>query len=553
MILAVVAIRLFYWQVLRFDDLSAKAEQQHLTSLTLDAPRGLILSSDNSILASNKPSFLLYGLPKVIKGKDEVALKLAKIISQDTPDQISVLRDDFKSKLSQDLYWAALKRDVSLEVKAEVDKLNLTGVGFESGASRFYPEASSAAHILGFVGSDSIGKPTGYFGIEGFYNGYLKGTEGLLTEEKDAQGVPILTGKFVKREPKNGQNLILNIDRSVQYIVEKNLKVGMEKYGAKSGTVIIMEPKTGAVLAMASYPNYNPNNFAQFSKEFFKNPAVADSYEPGSTFKALVMAAAVNENLVKPDTKCDICSGPVTIANYQIRTWNNKYNPDATMTDVIVHSDNTGMVFVGRKLGVEKIYKYIESFGLGSSTNIDLQDEESPEIRPKKDWREIDLATASFGQGLAATPIQMVRAISAIANGGYLMQPEVVQAIQKDDKLIKIKPKVLGQPISSDAAKIVTNMMVEAVAKGEAQAFAPKGFKIAGKTGTAQIPVAGHYDAEKTIASFVGFAPADNPKFVMLVKYNEPSSSIFGAETAAPTFFAIAKELLMYYNIAPDQ
>lgn len=223
------------------------------------------------------------------------------------------------------------------------------------------------------------------------------------------------------------------------------------------------------------------------------------------------------------------------------------------MTDTIIHSDNTGMVFAGKKLGVDKLYEYIRNFGFGTLTGVDLQDETSPDIRPKDEWREIDLATASFGQGIAVTPMQIVRAVGAIANGGKLMEPQVVKEVRSEGKTTQIKPRMVKQPVSEESAKAVTAMMVDAVAKGEAKVFAPKGFKIAGKTGTAQIPVAGHYDPTKTIASFVGFAPADDPKFVMLVRYQEPTSSIFGAETAAPTFFAIAKELLAYYNIAPTE
>lgn len=560
-----IIVRLFYWQILRSDDLSAMAEQQHLVSFKLDAPRGSILSSDGSILVSNQPTFLLYGLPKVVKNPEDTASKLAKILvvgryrdkneentGEINPQEVLDLKDEISGKLSQDLYWVILNKNIDLSTKNEIDNLHLDGIGFEAGTSRFYPESSSAAHVLGFVGSDPVGNMTGYFGVEGFYNGYLKGIGGTVTEEKDAQGLPILMGKFLKMDAKNGSDLVLNIDRSVQYVVEKNLKEGMQKYGARSGSVIVMDPKTGGVIAMAGYPNYDPGHFDDFPKENFKNPAVAESYEPGSTFKALVMSAAINEKLVTPETKCDICAGPVEISGYAIRTWNNKYNPDSTMTDVLVHSDNTGMVFVGRKLGLDKLYQYIQNFGIGSSTGIDLQDEESPELRPKKDWREIDLATATFGQGLATTPIQMVRAIGAIANHGYLMEPHIVRSIRTDGRVTTIKPKIVGRPITDETAKTVTQMMVDAVEKGEAKVFSLKGFHIAGKTGTAQIPVAGHYDASKTIASFVGFAPADDPRFVMLVRYDEPSSSIYGAETAAPTFFAIAKELLLYYNIAPS-
>lgn len=560
-ILVAIAARLFYWQVLKFDDLSAMAEQQRTVSLHLDAPRGTIYALDGAILASNKPTFLLYGLPKVIKDKKNTAKQLAKILAAGQKEDVlkedilkkeADLVSELNKKLEQDLNWVILDKSIELSDKNEIEKAGLEGVGFESQSSRFYPEASSAAHILGFVGSDSLGKQKGYFGIEGFYDGELQGIGGVVTEERDARGLPILSGTFFTKEPKNGHNLVLNIDRAVQYIVEKKLKAGMEKYGAKSGSVVIMDPKTGAIVAMASFPSYDPSNFGSFSKDYYKNSVVADAYEPGSTFKVLVMAAGINEDLVKPDTKCDICSKPVEIAGFSIRTWNNKYTQDTTMSDVIIHSDNTGMVFVSRKLGIDKMYRYIKDFGFGDLTKIDLQDEASPDIRPQNEWREIDLATASFGQGIAATPIQMVRAVSTIANGGNLMEPQIVKKIESSDKVIEIHPKIIRKPISPETAKTVTQMMVDAVSKGEAQVFAPKGYKIAGKTGTAQIPVAGHYDANKTIASFVGFAPADDPKFVMLVRYEEPSSSIYGAETAAPTFFDIAKELFTYYNIGPS-
>lgn len=564
LLILTIVVRLFYWQVLRFDDLTVLAEQQHVVSYSLDASRGTIFSSDGAVLASNKPTFLLYGLPKVVADKESTAAQIARILTDakfvgdtETSDQkkkeeYTAVKQDLAEKLSQDLYWVALNKSVDINIKNEIDKLNINGIGFENQASRFYPESSSAAHILGFVGSNALDKPTGYFGVEGYYDGELQGVGGSLVEEKDARGLPILTGRFAKKDPKSGHDLTLNIDRAVQYIVEKNLKAGVEKYGAKSGSVVVMDPKTGGILAMASFPNYDPNSFSSFPKEYFKNPVVADSYEPGSTFKVLVMAAALNEKLVEPDTKCDICSGPVEISGYQIRTWNNQYMPNLTMTDVIIHSDNTGMVFVSRKLGLDKMYKYITDFGFGALTGVDLQDEMSPDIRPKNQWHEIDLATSSFGQGIAATPLQIVRAVSTIANGGYLMEPHIVKSITSDGKTREIKPKVVGQPISKEAANMVAKMMVDAVNKGEAKFFALKGYDVAGKTGTAQIPVAGHYDANKTIASFVGFAPAQDPKFVMLVRYEEPSSSIYGAETAAPTFFAIAKELLAYYNVVPN-
>lgn len=552
--LSAIALRLFYWQVIRAEFLQSQAENQHFTDSKIEAVRGNILFSDGSILVSSNPVFNLYGLPKVIPADQKVKISylLAKVLADDS-QKVSELAKDLATQLSQDLYWVMLQKNISIDQKKQIEDLNIGGVGFEQKSSRFYPEGSSSAHLLGFLGSDAKGESKGYFGLEGYFDGELKGISGLIRNEKDALGLPIMIGNFFTQEARNGKDLSLYIDRSVQFIVEKELKAGIEKYGAKSGSIVIMDPKTGGILALASFPNYDPAKYYSFPKEYYKNPVVADQYEPGSTFKVLVMASAINEDLVKPDTKCDICSGSISLGGFTIRTWDNKYYPLTSMKDVIVHSDNTGMVFTAKKLGVDKFYSYIQDFGFGRSTDIDLQDESSPEIRSKNSWKEIDVATASFGQGIAVTPIQMVRAVAAIANGGYLMEPHVVKEIKDDSSSFEIKPKMVRQVFKSSTAEIMKEMMVAAVEEGEAKFFRVKGFKVAGKTGTAQIPVAGHYDLTKTIASFVGFAPADDPKFVMLVRFDEPSASIFGAETAAPTFFNIAKLLFLYYKIAPTQ
>ncbi|MBI2596974.1 penicillin-binding protein 2 [Candidatus Daviesbacteria bacterium] len=549
-----ILVRLFYWQVVKAEFLQAQAEGQYYTDIKVRALRGNILFSDGAILTSTNPSFNVFGQPKLME-PDKITKNgylLAKVLTEDGED-IDDLAKDFINKLSQPLYWVLLKKQVSFDKKKQMEDLNLEGIGFEQTSNRFYPEGSSSAHLLGFVGFDAKGDNKGYFGIEGFYDRELKGIPGTLRHEKDAAGLPILIGNFLTSDAKNGKELILNIDRTVQFIIEDQLKEGIEKYGAKAGSVVIMDPKTGAILALAAYPNYDPEKYTGFPKEYLKNPVVADQYEPGSTFKVFVMAAAMNEGLVTPDTKCDICSGPVSLGGFSIRTWNNKYYANTSLKDVIIHSDNTGMVFVSKKLGLDRFYSYLENFGFSKSTEIDLQDETDAEIKPKKEWREIDLATASFGQGIAVTPIQMIRAVSVIANGGYLFEPHVVRLIKDDKDTFEIKPKIIRQVIKDSTAQTIKEMMVAAVEEGEAKFFKPKGFKIAGKTGTAQIPVAGHYDANKTIASFVGFAPADDPKFVMLVRYDQPSASIYGAETAAPTFFEIAKELFTYYKIAPTE
>lgn len=548
-----IILRLFYWQILQAQFLQAQAEGQYLVEAKVGALRGNIFYSDGSSLASSNPTFRIFGLPKAIPDSKKLDLSytLAKLLTEE--EEVDILAKDILDKLSQPLYWVLLEKGISLEVKRRIEDLKLSGIGFEQTSSRFYPEGSSSAHILGFVGSDAKGGNVGYFGLEGYYEGDLKGVEGQFKLEQDALGSPILTGQFQTDDAKDGKDLILNVDRTVQFIVEQALRAGLDRYGAKAASAVLMDPKTGGILAMASFPNYDPLKYFNFPKEYYKNPIVADQYEPGSTFKIFVMSAALNEDRVKPDTVCDICSGPISLGGFTIRTWDNKYFPNTTMKDVIIHSDNTGMVFTGEKLGLDKLYAYLENFGFGKLTGVDLEDESAPDLRPKEQWREIDLATTSFGQGIAVTAIQMVTAVSAIANGGNLMEPHVVKLIKDPRGSFEIKPKVLRQVIKESSAKIMTEMMVKAVSEGEAKWARPKGFKIAGKTGTAQIPVAGHYDPNKTIASFVGFAPADDPKFVMLVRYDQPQSSIFGSETAAPTFFEIAKELFNYYKIAPSE
>ena len=263
------------------------------------------------------------------------------------------------------------------------------------------------------------------------------------------------------------------------------------------------------------------------------------------------MAAALDARAVTPETICETCGGPIQIGGYTIRTWNDVYYPNSTMTEVIVHSDNTGMVFAVRKLGLDTLYEYLVRFGIGEKTGIDLEEESKVELRQKKEWKEIDLATASFGQGIAVTGIQMARIVATIANGGVMLKPQVVHKVEGEVEL-ELKPKPGKRVLSNETARLLTEMMVTAVEKGEAKWAKPDGYRIAGKTGTAQIPVAGHYDEDKTIVSFVGFAPSENPVFAMLVKLREPQSSPWGSETAAPLWFAIAKDLFYYYGIQPE-
>lgn len=541
-----VTMRLFYWQVVRAVELSALGESQYGTNIVLSPKRGEIRTSDGFPIASNRVTYLVFANPQEVLDKDKTATLLSPLIDRETAS-ISAL-------LSLNRYWIALSPKINPTQKADVEKLNLKGVGFDDRTIRFYPEASIGAKLLGFVGKDDLGNDKGYFGLEGFYDRQLRGKEGIATQIHDAFGRPILAKLNAGTGEVNGRNLNLHIDRVLQYVMDDELKTAMEEYGAKGAMAAMMDPKTGAVLAITAYPSFDPTNFYEYSDSEFKNPFISDTYEPGSTFKPLVMAAAINEGLVKADTRCTTCDGPVKIGEYSIKTWNDTYKPNLTMTEVIEHSDNTGMVFTAQKLGLNRMIDYIKKFGFEEPTGIDLQGEVTPFLRPHNSWYPIDLATSSFGQGISVTPIQLLSSFAVLANGGVRMQPQVVASVETPDgNVIKIDPKVVAKPISEKTAKIMTEILVQTVDKGEAAFAKPRGYRIAGKTGTAQIPIAGHYDPSLTIASFIGYAPADDPKFIMLVIVDRPTKSIYGAETAAPIFFRIAKKALMYFGVPPTE
>lgn len=540
-----VIARLFYWQVVKAEDLHDSGREQSTESLVSTASRGDILFSDEFPLATNKISYLLYANPKKVDSETRYGRLLSPILESEEAS-ISALLD-------QDLFWVRLRSGLPFDKKEEIEKLKLDALGFQSESTRFYPEASMAAHLVGFVGKNELGEDEGYFGLEGFYDRQLRGRAGRIYMVKDALGNPILTD--VREEKKiDGRSLVLSIDRSVQYAADRQLKRGIEKYQAEGGTVIVMDTKTGKLLASASYPKFDPQKYYEYEGSLYKNPAVSSLYEPGSTFKVLIMAAGIDAGLVKPDTKCDICSKPVEITSYKIKTWNDEYYPNTTMTEVIQHSDNTGMVFVGQKLGVKKLSEYLSRFGMGDITGIDVQGEISGELRDEDSWYPIDLATASFGQGISVTPIQLITAVNSIANKGKVMVPQVVdKIITEDGEVIEVKPKMKTRAISEKTATLVTWMMVNAVEKGEAKWTKIPEYQVAGKTGTAQIPVEGHYDPSQTNASFVGFFPPKNPRITMLVVVNKPKTSIYGSETAAPIFFSIARDLIQYYNISPNE
>lgn len=529
--------RLFYWMVIRGPELQTKASRQHETVTVLKAKRGDILDSDGGVLAGTKNLYHLYVYkPQLTISKNDLVEKLvAHLNVEKTASSEAELRNLFQGRLSLESNWVSLKHYLPDEIKVKIESEKIAGLGFEDEFVRYYPDASLSGQVLGFVGQDAAGEEQGYFGLEGYFDRSLKGREGKVRTEKDAQGNPILIGNYQFFHSIEGKSLQTTLNKRMQYLTEILLKEGLEKYQASAGTIIIMEAKTGKIRAMASYPNYDPGKFSEFDKKDYKNPAVADLFEPGSVFKPLVMAAGLNEKLVTPDTQCDICAAPINIGKYTIKTWDETYRANTSMTDVIVHSDNTGMVFVARKLGAEKFTEYLKNYGFGKKTKIELQEEVAGTLREVKNYGDIDLATNSFGQGIAVTPIQLVSALNTIANKGVYISPTLVEG-----DMPELRP-VLGQ----EAVDKMTRIMIQAVDSGEAKWAKPKGLSVAGKTGTAQIPIEGHYDPTKTIASFIGFFPAEDPTYTMLVTLREPQSSPWGSETAAPLWFALAKQLLL--------
>lgn len=569
--LGLIALRLFYWQVIEGTNLARAAAEQRSLVRQIPAQRGDILARDGKILAGSEAGYLLFASTVDLKDSPtSVAKKLAKILaSAQTEDQVELdlpkgveipkvdavqMERALVSKLATaGSYYVPLAHKLKQKYAEEIVALKIDGLGFDPEPRRLYPEGSLAATTLGFVGSSDSGEPAGYFGLEGFYNGELAGRSGVEKLERDPAGRPILIGTFDILPPQDGRTLTTTIDRYVQLVTERKLREGVEKYGAKKGSAMVMDPKTGDILASVTWPAFDPRRHTLSGEGDYKDGIISDTYEPGSTFKTVTMAAGLDTGVVKPETVCDACGGPFLVQGQSIHTWNNKYFPTGeTMIKVLEHSNNVGTAWLATKLGKDKMYQYTKAFGVGEKTGVDLQGEESGVFYNLSSIAPIDLATMGFGQGFSTTALKMLQIMGTVANGGEMMKPRLVSKITEVGKEINIPTESVRQVIKKETAFTLTQMLQSAVENGEARRLIPQGYRVAGKTGTAQVAIAGHYDPTKTVASFVGFAPVEDPKFVMIVKYTEPTTTPFGATTAVPTFMDITKELFGYYGIAPS-
>jgi len=550
-------IRLFDRQIIQREEFNALAKKQYYTKIDQPAKRGDIYIKDKdsqNLIDENKSGlfpvatdlelFSVTAVPRHITDKKIAAEKLAKVLGQDEKQLFDAINVD-------KWYIAPLKKRISKEEADKVAAENIKGIYLEGQYGRFYPEKEFMAHILGFVDYDAKGR----YGIEEFYDGVLRGEGGVLTGLKDNMGRII---KIEQSAPgKDGTSLVLTVDRSIQYMAEKKLKEGIEKYGAEGGSIVILDPKTGSVMAMASSPSYDPNKFNEVKSDqqsIFLNPAVCLNWEPGSIFKPIIVSSGVDKKIIEPDSKPDQpFSNFVTVDGYDIHNSQDKSFGFETVTQILENSDNVGMVWVADKVGNDLLGEYLRKYGFGAKTGVDLSGEAQGQLSSSKKWRDVNRATISFGQGVSTTPLQIAASYAAIANKGKLIKPHIVDGVLDElGNEQKAEPTEPIQVISEEAANKVSQMLISVVQNGHGKKAQVEGFEVAGKTGTAQIPKAdGGYEENQHIGSFAGYAPVNDPKFVMLVKFDKPKNVEWAESSAAPIFGDIASWLLNSYFKVP--
>lgn len=539
-VFAITAGRACYLQVYKREFLAKEAERQHQRIVQLTPARGTIYDRNHAELAVSIEMDSCYAEPRSIENLDEAVGKLAPIIGMD--------REGLKKKLLGNKNFVWLQRRIAPEQTARIKALELDGIAFVKETKRFYPNSETASHVIGFTGMD----PEGLEGVERKYDTTILGTSGYLVTERDALGRDIsLKGNLVKGAS-NGHNITLTIDRNIQHIAERELAKAVSESQAKGGVALVMEPATGKVLAMANYPAFNPNAFQKYASQQLRNRAITDSYEPGSTFKVFLVAAALEERVIRAGDSFNCEMGSYNVGDRTIHD-THSYG-QLSVADILKYSSNIGAAKIGSRLGADRLHSYLKNFGFGDRSAIDLPGEAPGNLRGRNQWYGVDLATISFGQGVTATALQVTTAISAIANGGDLMKPYVVDKITDDQGGViqQIAPQVRAKVVSTATAQAVAKMMEGVTIQGgTGMNAAIDGYRVAGKTGTSQKvdPLTRTYSVDKRVASFVGFVPVHNPKMTILVLVDEPKTSPYGGVVAAPAFRAIAEQSLRYLNV----
>jgi cell division protein FtsI/penicillin-binding protein 2 len=534
------------WQLVRWHIVERERFIDIVSERPRDAPsapprRGQIVDRRGHLLAVDTIGYQITATPNWIKTPEEVAQRLAPLL------QLPV--EELIARLAQDSSWVLLSPNVSREVGETIRGWDVRGVHVDPRPGRGYPEGKLAAHLLGFVNDDR----QGFYGIEGYYD-HLLLSQGQ-TDREAGEASPLGAFPLDPAELADGVNpdLCLAMDRMIQHIAEEELEAAIIDHNASGGTVIVMDPRSGAILAAASRPVYHPQHYAQAaSQELWSDPTVSDTYEPGSVFKIVTVAAAIDTATATVEQIFDD-RGFIEVGGQKILNSDRKARGEVTLTDAMVHSLNTVMAEISMQLGPETFYAYVQRFGFGHRTGVDLSGESRGQLKLPTDaeWHESDLGTNSFGQGLAVTPLQMAAAVAAIANDGTMMVPYAVAEVTGKDQTWPRHPTVARQVVTPETAKKVTEILIQAAEKGAPRSQVA-GYTVAGKSGTAQIPIPGGYDPNGTIASFVGFVPADDPQLLILVKVDRPTDTQWGAAVAAPVFSNIAQRLLVMMNIPPD-
>jgi cell division protein FtsI/penicillin-binding protein 2 len=540
--------RLYQKTVIEYKDTVQAAENQYMYRKEVDGQRGsIVVKLDDHTyypLATNEERYEVIVVPNQVLDPKTTAKGLAPVIE--------LSENDIYNKINnKKFYIPPLRHRLSRQQYDKITALHLRGVLLYPESVRIYPEKSLASQLLGFVNNDGEGN----YGLEGTFDQVLRGENGYQVGEKDNQNRLINVNDEVKA--KTGATIVLTIDRDIQRYVETTLADAVKNYQADSGSVVIMDPKTGAIIAMASVPTYDPNDYNTVAKDnqnVYINPVISNSWEPGSIMKPLVMAMAIDKGLVEPDTK-ETFGASIRVLNHDIYTAEKKAFGTETMTQVLENSDNVAMVWLANKLGNDSQYEEMKKFGFGDSPKLNLKNVAGGFMPDVKKWNDLTRATLSFGQGIAATPLQMVTAYSALANKGVMMQPYIVSDVLDEQGTIStIKPTEVGHVVSEDTSNKISLMLESVVENGLGKRAKVPGYRIGGKTGTAQVadPNGGYYE-DRHIGSFAGYFPISNPQYAMVVKLDNPKSVQFAESSAGPTFGQIAAWVLYHQQVLPDK
>ncbi|MBI3603041.1 MAG: penicillin-binding protein 2, partial [Nitrospirae bacterium] len=502
--------------------------------------RGGIYDRQGKVLAINMDVPSVFGVPTSLENPSGVARDLARVLH--------VRADEIERKLRQERSFVWIARKLDPEQGRSLESLSLEGIGTVMEGRRFYPKGPLLAHVLGFAGMDGQGLE----GVERRYESHLHGEKQLVVLQRDALGRTVFPKGLNEQAPSAGHNVTLTIDEVIQYIAEKELDEAVSTTRAKGGVAVVMEPRTGAILALAISPKFDPNAVRAVSPDRWRNRALTDAYEPGSTMKVFIAAAALEEKVMEPGTLIHGENGQMTVAGTVIH--DHEKSGWITFSQVIQKSSNIGAAKTAMALGEERVYRYIRAFGFGEKSDIDLPGEAAGLVKEPKNWGRRSLASMAIGQEIGVTAMQLVTAVSAVANGGWLMKPYVVSDVRdgKGQVVAQNGPQVRRRPISAETAKTLTTILEGVVTNGTGTKAAVPGYRVAGKTGTAQKidPQTGAYSSTLFVGSFTGFVPAENPRLAIVVIIDEPHAEAWGGVIAAPVFRRIAEQTLPYLGVS---